>query len=817
MKKTLFLYIILLFTLFVSSQESQVFLIQGKVTDQYTQSAMKNVNLICGEFGTITNKKGSYKLRIKPEKLDQAYIIASHQGYKNDTTFIDFRKMKAIEINNIQLKPTSTSLTEIDLISDEARNQGITKIDAKILTKLPSASGGIEPVIKLLPGVSSNNELSSQYSVRGGNYDENLIYINGIEIYKPFLVRTGEQEGLSVVNPHMISSIAFSSGGFQSKFGDKLSSVLDIQYKKPNSNNVLLSTSALGISLNAEGLHSIKFKKQQNTHSLTYLVGGRIRAHDFLLKSLDTKGDYKPLFKDFQTYLTYKNSNYPNWTFSLLNYYSQNKYEMQPKTRESRFGTVSEPLQVTIYFEGQEVDNYETNLTAASSIYSPSNLLKIKLTSSFFNTKEQQFYDILGEYWLNELENNIGSDELGEVAFNRGIGAYMNHARNVFNASVWNIYHDGSYILNNHGGIIEWGTKYQFENIKDEIREWVMVDSAGYSMPQINDNMVNLYESEYGSSSLKSNRFSSYVQLSNSLEFNQTNIYITIGSRLNYWDFNKETFISPRGMISIKPKWEKDFLFNIACGSYNQSPFFKEYRDEYGNLNTNIVSQKSIHYVINSDYQFKYLNRPFKFTAAIYYKQLWDIIPFEIDNLQITYLQNNNARGYATGLDLKLFGEFVPAVDSWISISLLKTQEDIDGDGHGYIPRPTDRRLNGSIFFQDYFPRNPNYKMQLSLIYGTGLPYGAPNSERFQQTARIPSYKRLDIGFSRVIKKEGRISKFKFINYFKSVWASIEIFNLVGIQNTSSYIWVSDASNNYYGVNNYLTGRLLNFKLNMKF
>jgi len=817
MTRILFTYILLLYSLSVTGQDYQVFLIKGEVTDKYTQLPIKNVNLICGEFGAITNKKGSYKLRVKPEILDQTYIIASHQGYKNDTTFIDFQTSKNIEINNIELEPMSTSLTEIDLISDEARKQGITKIDAKILTKLPGSSGGIESVIKLLPGVSSNNELSSQYSVRGGNYDENLIYVNGIEIYKPFLVRTGEQEGLSFVNPNMISSIEFSSGGFQSKFGDKLSSVLDVKYKKPKKNNLLLSTSALGVSINMEGSQSVQSKKTQNIHEFTYLLGGRIRATDFLLKSLDTKGDYKPLFKDFQTYLTYKNSNYPDWEFSLLNYYSQNKYEMQPKTRESRFGTVSEPLQVTIYFEGQEIDNYETNLTAASSLYSPNNLLKIKLTSSFFNTKEQQFYDILGEYWLDELENNIGSSELGEVAFNRGIGAYMNHARNVFNASVWSVYHDGSYIFNTNGGVIEWGTKYQFENIKDEIREWVMIDSAGYSMPQINDNMVNLYESKHGNSSLKSNRLSFYAQLSNSLKYNKTNIYITIGSRLNYWDFNKEAFISPRGMISIEPSWEKDFLFNISCGSYNQSPFFKEYRDDSGNLNTDIVSQKSIHYVINSDYQFKYLERPFKFTAAIYYKQLSDIIPFEIDNLQITYLNNNNAKGYATGLDLKLFGEFVPEVDSWISISLLKTQEDIDGDGHGYIPRPTDRRLNGSIFFQDYFPRNPNYKMQLSLIYGTGLPYGAPNSERFQQTARIPSYKRVDIGFSRVIKKEGSISRFKFINYFKSVWASIEVFNLVGIQNTSSYIWVSDSSNNYYGVNNYLTGRLLNFKLNMKF
>ena len=817
MTRTNFIFFLFLYSFLSIGQESQVFLIKGNITEKYTNNPMKNVNLVCGEHGTITNKKGAYKLRMKINKLGKTHLIASHQGYKSDTILIDFQKIKAIENYNIQLEPQATSLTEVDLISEESRQQGITKIDPKILTKLPGSNGGIAPIVKLLPGVSSNNELSSQYSVRGGNYDENLIYVNGIEVYKPFLVRNGEQEGLNFVNPNMIASIEFSPGGFQAKFGDKLSSVLDIKYKKPINNNLLLSTSALGVSINAEGNISFNSKKTQHTHQFSYLLGGRIRATDFLLKSLDTKGDYKPLFKDFQTYLTYKNSNYPNWEFSLLNYYSQNKYEMQPKTRVSRFGTIAEPLQVTIYFEGQEIDNYETLLTAASSSYTPNNLLKLKITSSFFNTKEQQFYDILGEYWLAELENSLGSDELGEVAFTRGIGGYMNHARNTFNASVWNLYHDGNYIFNSKGGTISWGTKYQVENIEDQIREWAMVDSAGYAISPLNNNNLNLYEFISGDATLKSSRISSYLQLSNSFIKNQSNIYITVGSRLNYWDFNKEIFISPRGIVSFKPNWDKDFIFSVACGSYNQSPFFKEYRDNTGNLNENIVAQKSVHYVINSDYQFKYFNRPFKFTASIYYKNLWNIIPFEIDNLQITYLNENNAHGYAAGLDLKLFGEFVPEVDSWISLSLLKTQEDIEGDGHGYIPRPTDRRLNGSIFFQDYFPNNPNYKMQLTLIYGTGLPYGAPNSERFQQTARIPSYKRVDIGLSRVIKKEGAISKVKFVNYFKSIWGSIEVFNLAGVPNTSSYIWVSDASNNYYGVNNYLTGRLLNFKLNIKF
>jgi len=606
----------------------------------------------------------------------------------------------------------------------------------------------------------------------------------------------------------MVSSIEFSAGGFEAKYGDKLSSVLNIEYKKPKKRSTLLSISALGIDCNFEG--------SSKNYLLSYLIGTRIKSNELLLTSLDTKGNYKPLFQDIQAYFTYQI--HPDLQLSFLNYYAQNKYEMIPTTRQAKFGTVTEALQLTIYFEGQELDNYETNLTAISSLYSPNQKLNLKLTSSYYTTKEQEFYDILGEYWLGELDNNLGSDQLGEVVFNRGIGAYMNHARNVFNANVWNLYHDGNYqfAIDNYNFTFDWGLKYQIENINDQIREWVMIDSAGYSISPIS-NDLHLYEFYKGNSSLTSNRLSSYMQIANEFQIKNSDFSWILGARTNFWDFNNEWFISPRMMLSAKPNWNKDFVFNFSCGSYNQSPFYKEYRNPEGLLNNNIKSQKSIHYVINSDYQFKYLGRNFKFTSAIFYKKLWDIIPFEIDNLRIIYLNDNNADGYSTGIDFKLFGEFVPDVDSWLSLSLLTTREDIEGDGHGYIPRPTDRRLNASIFFQDYFPKNPNYKMQLSLIYGSGLPFGAPNSERHEQVLRIPSYKRLDIGFSRSIKRENENKKIEFLNNFQSIWASLEIFNLIGIQNTSSYIWVSDSSQRYYAVPNYLTGRLLNLKLNLKF
>jgi len=801
---TRYITILIIFNIHAQESKPQEYVIQG-IIQNVLQEPIKNVNLKYKNNGAITNKKGEYELKIQGN--DKINIIVSHVSYKSDTILINLNENPKIIQNNIVLENADNFLNNINLISQEYRFKGVTKIDPKNLEKLPT-NGGIESIIKLLPGISSNNELSSQYSVRGGSYDENLIYVNGVEIYKPFLVRTGEQEGLSFINPNMISSITFSAGGFEAKFGDKLSSVLNIEYKQPKEKNTILSMSALGLQVNLEG-HS-------KNYLISYLIGTRIRSNDFLFNSLDTEGNYKPLFKDLQTYITYQI--HPDLQLNLLNYYSQNKYEMIPYTREARFGTVSEALQLTIYFEGKEIDNYETNLTAISSIYEPNDLLNLKLTGSFFKTKEQEFYDILGEYWLGELDGNLGNDEFGEVVFNRGVGGYMNHARNVFNATVFNLYHDGKYNLklDDEKIKIEWGLKYQFEKIDDEVREWVMIDSAGYSISPIN-NDLHLYEFKTGNASVSSNRVSSYCQISNNLKTDKININYILGTRLNYWNFNQEFFVSPRGILSIQPYWEKDIVFNLSIGSYNQSPFFKEYRNSEGHLNSDIQSQKSIHYVINSDYNFKYLGRPFKFTSSIYYKKLLDIIPFEIDNLRLIYLNENNANGYATGLDLKLFGEFVPNVDSWISISLLKTQEDIEGDGHGYIPRPTDRRLNTSIFFQDYFPNNPNYKMQLSLIYGTGLPFGAPNSERYQQTLRIPSYKRLDIGFSKSIKKEGEIKKMRFINNFKSIWVGLEIFNLIGIQNTASYIWVSDSENRYYAVPNYLTGRLLNLKLNLKF
>ena len=669
----------------------------------------------------------------------------------------------------------------------------------------------LSSLLKSLPGVSSNNELSNQYSVRGGSFDENLIYVNGIEIYKSFLVKNAEQEGLSFINPNLISSIEFYPGGFLAKHGDKLSSVLDVRYKRPKKNKIKLSLSPMGTNFSLEG--------NTKDYRFSYILGHRYKSNQFLINSLDLNGNFRPIMSDLQAYLTYQIN--PELELGLLAYRSNNTYQMVPENRETEFGTITESLKLTIYFEGEEVDRFTTSMGALSLNFKPNENSNIKLTSSFFRTKEELFYDIEGEYWLGQLENNIGSDDFGDVVVNRGIGSYMNHARNELEANVVNLDLKGETEFLNQK--INSGIKYQYEQISDNIREWEMIDSAGYSVPN-GGVEVGIYNFVKGNASLNSNRLMAHLQISNDFSLNNgAKINYSGGIRSNYWNFNNETFISPRFVIGYKPKWEKDYVFTLSLGSYNQSPFFREIRNKTGEINSDIVSQKSNHYVITSDYQFKLWERPFKFTSSLYYKYLWDIIPYEINNLQINYLNDNIATGYATGIDLKLYGEFVQGVDSWISLSVLSTQEDIEGDldsdGNevGFIPKPTDQRIKCSIFFQDYLPKNPKYKFHMSLNYGSGLPFGPNNSSRYQQTMRMPSYKRMDMGFSRMIKEPGVDSRLGFMNNFNSITISAEVFNLLGIRNTASYIWVTDSSNRKYAVPNYLTSRMLNIKLSVEF
>ncbi len=807
---------IILISLLSYSVFGQNITIKGKVMNQ-SGDFLEYVNIQDTKSGKgiISSNTGEYELVLP--KRDNYTIIFSHILYDEYELKLDYETFESklnaenILFKNIVLIEKIESLDNIDLISYQERFLGITKVDLDILEKIPGYSESIETLLKSLPGVSSNNELSNQYSVRGGSFDENLIYVNGIEIYKSFLVKNAEQEGLSFINPNLISSIEFYPGGFLAKHGDKLSSVLDVRYKRPKKNKIKLSLSPMGTNFSLEG--------NTKDYRFSYILGHRYKSNQFLINSLDLNGNFRPIMSDLQAYLTYQIN--PELELGLLAYRSNNTYQMVPKNRETEFGTITESLKLTIYFEGEEVDRFTTSMGALSLNFKPNENSNIKLTSSFFRTKEELFYDIEGEYWLGQLENNIGSDDFGDVVVNRGIGSYMNHARNELEANVFNLDLKGETEFLNQK--INSGIKYQYEQISDNIREWEMIDSAGYSVPN-GGVEVGIYNFVKGNASLNSNRLMAHIQISNDFSLNNgAKINYSGGIRSNYWNFNNETFISPRFVIGYKPKWEKDYVFTLSLGSYNQSPFFREIRNKTGEINSDIVSQKSNHYVITSDYQFKLWERPFKFTSSLYYKYLWDIIPYEINNLQINYLNDNIATGYATGIDLKLYGEFVQGVDSWISLSVLSTQEDIEGDldsdGNevGFIPKPTDQRIKCSIFFQDYLPKNPKYKFHMSLNYGSGLPFGPNNSSRYQQTMRMPSYKRMDMGFSRMIKEPGVDSRLGFMNHFNSITISAEVFNLLGIRNTASYIWVTDSSNRKYAVPNYLTSRMLNIKLSVEF
>lgn len=788
--------------LFVSqllfAQESVLY---GLVKNE-SQQVIEGVSIEYKGIGTISKLDGSYAVNLPVNK--EIEVVFSHLAYINQVHKITLKEGEKRKLDLV-FKADVTIISEVELIDDANREQNITTIDKKNLEVITGPTGGVEGLISTLAGVTSKNELSSQYSVRGGNFDENLVYVNGFEIYRPFLVRSGEQEGLSFVNSDMVENISFSSGGFEAKFGDKLSSVLDIQYKDPKEWKSHLTLSFLGVNATVEGIS----KSKRWSHITSY----RQKTNQFLLNSLDTKSNYRPRFNDFQSLNIYHFS--PQIKLSVLAHYSSNAYHSIPESRQSDFGTIDKPLRLNIYFDGQEKDVYKSGMGAARFDYQIHDSLKMSLSASIFQTSEEEFYDVEAQYFLGSLDNSLGSENFGEVVANRGVGGFLRHARNELFAQVYNAQYRGKWYRNQMS--LEWGAKYQHELIDDQLKEWQLIDSSGFSMPQEVDSVLEMFEFVHAENEITSNRVSSYIQQSGFVEIDSSKLSYNAGLRAQYWSMNGELFVSPRLGVSYQPNWTRDVLFRLAIGSYNQSPFYRELRDKEGRLYTDLKSQKSKHFVLSADYNFKSWNRPFKFVGEVYYKALTNIIPYEMDNLRIRYLPNESAIGYTTGLDLRVNGEFVPGVESWASLSLMKSQEDILGDGHGYIPRPTDQRFNFSMFFQDYLPRNPSYKMNLKLHYSSGLPIGAVNSERHEQTIRIPSYRRVDIGFSKVIKDGDKGSKWKNFKHFDSIWLSAEVFNLLAIRNTISYLWVTDVVQNQYAVPNYLTSRLLNLKLQAKF
>ena len=795
--------------------------LKGIVTDKNNAPIEAvNVSVIGKQMGSSTNEKGEYQLHLK---ANRSFVISfTFIGYQPIKIRIPMLKMGQDYVLNQQMIKQSFIKEEIIIQDKQSRKKTLTRIKPKHAAIIPSSIGGVEALLKTLPGVSSANELSSQYSVRGGNFDENLVYVNGIEVYRPFLVRSGQQEGLSFINPDLVGSILFSAGGFDAKYGDKMSSVLDIKYKTPKRFGASANFSLLGGSAHFEG------KSKNNRFS--FLTGIRRKTTQYILGSLDTEADYKPVFTDIQTFINYEIGT--DWSVSFLGNISNNTYQMVPKNRDTEFGTLNEALKLTIYFDGQEIDTYKTYFGALSSSYHPNDKLQLKFTTSAFRTLEQENFDIMGQYWLYQLDNSLGSDNFGDVKYDRGVGTYINHARNSLNATVLNFQHSGNF--NTENANIQWGFRVQKEEIEDKISEWNLIDSAGFTLPHTPDSVgyenpvlqapliVSVNDLLKTTIHLSSFRNSAYLQYSKDIG----NFSLTSGFRGNYWSFNEELVLSPRVSLAYIPNWEKDVVFKAAAGIYYQPAFYKELRDFEGNINRDIKAQKSIHYIVGADYLFYSWGRPFKWVSEIYYKQLENLIPYKVDNVRIRYLSNEIANGYATGIDMKINGEFVPGIESWVSMSVMKTEEDIVGDYYtdengnqkeaGFIPRPTDQRVNFSLFFQDYIPRNPSYKMHLNLVYGTGLTFGPPKSEKHQDILRIPPYRRVDIGFSKEIIKEGEHKK-GFFKHFNSIWLSMEVFNLLQINNTVSYLWVSDVSGRQYAVPNYLTARQINAKLIFSF
>ena len=816
--KFLSILILVIFIAFSAGAQSVVSL-TGKVTDHENNPVESaHIRNMSNNTGVISEKRGVYSLKIPKDK--NVLIQVSCIGYKVKSFTIN-SNVDDISNYTIVLDFLVSDIDEVSVVGELSPESNLIKIDAKHVELIPDISGNLESLIKTMPGVSSNSELSSQYSVRGGNFDENLVYVNDIEIYRPLLVRSGQQEGLSFLNSDMVSSIHFSSGGFETRFGDKMSSVLDIRYNKPVDFSGTVSLSLLGGTAQLEDI--------SKNGKFTYNTGFRYKTSQYVLNSLETKGDYNPNFYDFQTCLTYKVNR--SFDFDFLGYYSLNSYQFVPENRETSFGTIDEALSLKIYYDGNEVDRFETYLGAFTTNFNPNENLFLKLIFSAFQSAEEETYDIQGQYRLNELDNTIGSDTYGDSIMNIGIGTFLNHARNYLTSNVYSVSFKGGYYSTNNK--LRWGVQYNYEKINDHISQWKMLDSAGFSLPYTGES-IELYETARTTNKIQSNRITAYVQNTYNRTFaNNDDLFLNIGFRANYWDFSDEFIITPRLSISYKPDWKQHMLFRFASGFYYQPPFYKEMKNADGVVNTDIKSQKSIHFVLGSDYVFKAWNRPFKLTTELYYKILNDLIPYKIDNVHLEYSAENMAHGYAYGIDFKINGEFVQGIESWASLSLMRTREDIDGDFYynsdkelvepGYYPRPTDQLVNFSMYFQDYLPMNPSYRMNLSLHYGSRLPFSSPQENRYDQVFRMKPYKRVDLGFSKVIISDNKtFENKKWLNAFEDLWISFEIFNLLDIKNTISYMWVKTVGNqegnaSQYAVPNYLTSRRFNLKLTAKF
>jgi hypothetical protein len=754
-------------------------------------------------IGAMTDEKGYYSLSVAPG--DSVTLLFSCLGYNKAERIIpsvtgDIRV-------NVQMNYASLELGQVEVSALRRNTTTLETLDANRMKILPDPSGGsIESLVVTQAGVASNNELSSQYSVRGGSYDENIVYVNGLEVFRPLLIRSGEQEGLSFINPSMTESVQFSAGGFEARYGDKMSSVLDITYKKPKALEGSVSASMLGASAYV-GSSAGKF---------TQVTGIRYKTNRSLLGTMDTDAEYNPVFVDMQTYMTYQLA--PRWEINFLGNVSSNSYKFTPHKRETTFGTANNPKSFEVYFDGKERDKFETLYGAMTLKHNLNDHTEVGLQASAFNTREEESYDITSSYWLE----NVAAEEVENAVEALSLAYFHEHARNRLSATVA---HVGLYGISQLAAMhtLKWGVNAQQERITDKISEWESRDSAGYSLPQTGTD-VNVITNLFSDNKLESTRFSGYIQDVFKFRIEQGMFTVVGGIRGSYWDYNKESLFSPRLSVGFIPAANQNLTFRFASGFYYQPPFYKELRiettDENHNnvirLNNQLKSQRSIHFIGGGDYTFPVAGRNFKFTTELYYKKLDNINPYTVDNVKIRYYGENCATGHIAGMDMKLFGEFVPGTDSWLSLSLMQSEQTIRGTTKA--PMPNSQLYNFSLFFQDYYPGNKHIMLNLKGVLAGGFPVTIPRKGYEAGYHRTPPYRRVDIGITyQLASGDSEIMERGVFRHFKNIWLGLDMFNLFDIENTGSYYWITDIYSNQYAVPNYLTGRQLNFRVSVDF
>lgn len=819
---TLFISI-LCFSLFANSQSATI---RGVILDD-NKTPIAGVNIKAGKDGTTTNDNGFFILKIAVDR--DITLIFTHLGHKRIEAKFNLNSGQEIEFNPVMSAEIEQIATVVINTYTRQKVDGIVTISPEVIRTVKGANPGVENLLKTLPGVNISNELSTQYSVRGGNFDENLVYVNEIEIYRPLLIRSGQQEGLSFVNTDLVQNVDFSAGGFQAKYGDKLSSVLDITYRNPTGFGIRAEASLLGGSIAAETV--------SNDSKFSGIMGLRYRDNGLLLNSLETETDVRPIFADIQTYLTYKFSD--KFHLNFLGNISLNQYTFKPKNRQTNFGTLDEPVALLVNYDGQEQDQYFTNFGAFKANYFATDDLTLKLIASAYHTTEEEYFDILARYRLGEVNSNIGDENLGEVEFSEGIGSQLTHARNDLDALIFNIEHKGDYSIDDET-TLEWSVKYTHEDIRDRLVEWEVIDSAGFSVrPPIFDIPNNqpyapfegplvAFQNIRATNAVKFDRLQAYAQWSKRTMLGKHDVFYNAGVRVHNWTVNSavpnqdgvssstQTVFSPRAQFAIKPNWKKDMLFRVAGGVYYQPPFYRELRDSSGVVQPDVKAQRSIHFVVGNEYSFKIWDRPFKFVSEAYYKSITAVNPYTLENVRIRYRAKNNATAYAYGLDLRLNGEFVPGTESWFSFGYLKTEENIEN--RGFIARPTDQRLKFGILFQDYVPNIPELKMYLNLVYNTGVPGGSPSyADPYDFQTRLRDYRRADLGISYVLVDQNNTYTSKWKQKFKELSLGIEIFNMFNAQNTITNTWVRDVySKRQFAIPNYLTPRVFNVRLSAR-